>query len=117
MAKRNGDAFIVNHCIPINPRTNDTPINDTPHVNDVTHYRQPAHLRKRQLHSVWTTTAPSHPQESAVTTTAHRDSQGQAPQTEPLTRQCAHHRKRRRRLGVADDVGDGLHPHPSQPST
>jgi len=87
LAKRNGDAFIVNHCIPINPRTNDIPINDTPHVNDVPHHRQPARQRKRQLHSVWTATAPPHPQESAATTTAHRDSQGQALQTESLTRQ------------------------------
>jgi len=82
LAKRNGGAFIVNHCII-----------DNPHAIDVPHYRQPARQRKRQLHSVWTATAPPHPQESAVTTTAHRDSQGQALQTEPLTRQCAHHRK------------------------
>ena len=43
LAKRNGDAFVGNHCIPNNPRTNDIPINDTPHVNDVPHYRQHAH--------------------------------------------------------------------------
>ena len=36
-AKRNGDAFIVNHCIPINP-----------HAIDVPHYRQPA--RQRYTH-------------------------------------------------------------------
>ena len=45
-AKRNGGAFIVNHCIIDTPRTIDIPINDTPHVNDVPHYRHPAHHRR-----------------------------------------------------------------------
>ena len=60
---------------------------DNLRANDVPHCRQPTRQRKRQLHSVWTTTAPPHPQECAATTTAHRDSQGHALQTEPPTRQ------------------------------
>ena len=48
--------------------------------------RPTARQRNRQLHSVWTTTAPSLPQECAATTTAHRDSQGHALQTDPPTR-------------------------------
>ena len=41
---------------------------DNLRANDVPHHRQPARQRKRQLHSVWTATAPPHPQESAATT-------------------------------------------------
>ena len=64
------------------------------HTIEIPRYRQPARqryatlsttraLRKRHLHSVWTITAPPHPQESVATNTARSDSQGHALQTEP----------------------------------
>ncbi|MBR6175723.1 MAG: hypothetical protein IKQ52_09135 [Bacteroidales bacterium] len=78
--------FIVNHCIPINPRTNDIPIIDTPHVNDVPHHRQPARQRKRQLHSVWAHAVTKTPCPAGAHSHTGKVTQVRA-QTEPLTRQ------------------------------
>ena len=78
--------FIVNHRIPINPRTNDIPIIDTPHVNDVPHHRQPARQRKRQLHSVWAHAVTKTPCPAGAHSHTGKVTQVRA-QTEPLTRQ------------------------------
>ena len=116
LAKRNGDAFIGNHCIPINLHTNDTPcqrqptrhrcaalstacapticrIVDSPRVNDAPHYRQPTRQRKRQLHSVWAHAVTETPCSARPHCHTGKATQVRA-QTEPLTRKRAQHRKR-----------------------
>jgi len=75
LAKRNGDAFIGNHCFIDNPRANDVPL-----------HRQPAHQRKRQLHSVWAHAVTETPCSARPHCHTGKATQVRA-QTEPLTRQ------------------------------